>query len=547
MDDDRNKLTYSNVFDYPLETDSIFRIFLFALVSITVIIGNYIPSFLTDTGSSPLAIFPVTEFYDVDKVFSSPPEEFFRNVMLFLRPITIQILYMILIFGISFAIYKKRPAGIIKKNDLKEINDREAVEALDNIRSKAGLSGKIFYYTNNKILDFSAQVFGAGKNLYLRAGKGLMIIIRKKNFDLFESILLHEFAHIKNRDISKTYFAESVLKIPFLITLLTSVILMFFALTKSIISRMIDTGISFGVLFEKILVYLNLFGQITILLMLLFLIFRMLIRSREYYADLRAASWKSAEFLKIHLDKNYEKEAAENFTERIFGYHPSSGNRSEILSDPIKIFKPSYKRIYIDTLVSYIFFSGAFIYGISFLLLVFTITGYSMLYLLKGMIDEVVHLTLVYTEMIFASVCMLLFLFLCGILMRKTFFFQTEKILITQKYKKDPKAFFPEIMKLSLFSSLGIISGFMLLPLYGFNVLYLKNLISIPFVFAITFTGFVLLNLFHYFWMDHKITNEYKVDYSVPVVLRIFEGAAIVIIFLSAILSFQFFSVLIFN
>ncbi|MFZ1322703.1 MAG: M48 family metalloprotease [Ignavibacteria bacterium] len=540
------KLTYENVFEYPIETDNIFRLFLLTITGITIIVGNYIPSFLFETESSPLAIFSLTEFYDVDKVFNTPPEVFFSNIFLFLKPIVIQFTFVFLIFGISYYIYKKKPEKIIKGNDLILIKDEKTFEMLETLRIKAGINDHVSYYTNGNIRDFSGQVFGTGKNLYLKAGRGLLKIISLKNYVLFESIILHEFSHIKNKDIPKTYFAESVLKIPFLITLAVSTFVMFFALIKSIASKAFSSELTFLIVMEKAAVYLNLFIQITGLLIILFLLFRMLIRSREYYADLRTASLLSDTSAQIKFfDKSVKKILEQNFIEKLFGYHPSFTLRSDILKDPIKIFKPSVNISFLNNLISYIFITVALVFGVSLLLLIITLAGYSLLYLLKGVLNEILHLYLVYIEMIMGTLAIAVFMLLCGNVLRKSFFSQVDKILITQKYDKSYKKILSELIRLSTFASLGVICGYFLMPLYGFNILNIKNLISIPFVFIITFTGFIILNSFHYFWMDHKINNEYKPDYSVPVLLRLFEGVTIVMIFLSAILSFQFFTTLI--
>lgn len=541
------KLTYESVFNYPIETDNIYRLFLLTISGITIIVGNYIPSFLFETESSPLAIFPLTEFYDVDKVFNTPPDVFFSNIFLFLKPIVIQFTYVFLIFGISFYIYKKKPGKIIKGNDLSLIKDEKSFEMLEKLRIKAGVKDPVIYYTNAKIRDFSGQVFGTGKNLYLKAGRGLMKIISVKNFDLFESIILHEFSHIRNKDIPKTYFAESVLKVPFLITLIVSTFVMFYALIRSIGLKAFSGELTFFIVMEKAAVYLNLFIQLTGLLILLFLLFRMLIRSREYYADLRAASIADSSVQIKYFDKSENSDIKKNFFEKLSGYHPSFHLRADILKDPIRIFKPSVEFSFFNNLISYIFITVALVFGVSLLLLIITLAGYSILYLLKGVLNEILHLYLVYFEMIMGTLAIAVFMLLCGNVLRKTFFSQIDKILITQRYDKSFKNFLPEIIRLSIFASLGIICGYLLLPLYGFNILNLKNLLSIPFVFLITFTGFLMLNSFHYFWMDHKINNENKPDYSVPVMLRLFEDVSIVMIYLFSILSFLFFTSLLFN
>lgn len=545
MKSGKKKLTYESVFDYPIETDNIFRLFLLTITGITIIVGNYIPSFLFETDSSPLAIFPLTEFYDVDKVFNTPPDVFFSNIFLFLKPIVIQFTYVFLIFGISFYIYKKKPGKIIKGNDLILISDEKTIEMLETLRIKAGINDHINYYTNDNIRDFSGQVFGTGSNIYLKAGRGLLKIIYIKNHELYESIILHEFSHIKNKDIPKTYFAESVLKIPFLITLAVSTFVMFYALIKSIGAKVFSNELTFLIVIEKAAVYLNLFIQITGLLIILFLLFRMLIRSREYYADLRAASLIDSTVQIKFFDKPERKFTEKIFIEKLFGYHPTFTLRSDMLKNPIKIFKPSVNISFLNNLISYIFITVALVFGVSLLLLIITLAGYSMLYLLKGVLNEILHLYLVYFEMIMGTLAIAVFMLLCGNVLRKTFFSQVDKILITQKHDEGYKKIWPELIRLSAFASLGVICGYLLMPLYGFNILNIKNLISLPFVFIITFTGFFILNSFHYFWMDHKINNDNKPDYSVPVLLRLFEGVTVVMIFLSAILTFQFFAALI--
>ncbi|WP_446877270.1 M48 family metalloprotease [Phormidesmis sp. 146-33] len=138
----------------------------------------------------------------------------------------------------------------------------------------------------------------------------------------FRAILLHEFAHIYNGDVHRTYLSFTVWW-AFLITALPTFVI---TLLRSPLQRML--GMS---------------GRVLILFLLIYLTRNAVLRVREFYADLRASIWDSkSSALRLALESAERSSEKLGLWQRIWLTHPDLGDRQRILDNPNSLLQMGF-------------------------------------------------------------------------------------------------------------------------------------------------------------------------------------------------------------
>jgi Zn-dependent protease with chaperone function len=247
--------------------------------------------------------------------------------------------------------YKRFPKRIMKKSKLKEFDKKKFPDHFEYIEK---LQGEYLSSGKNPTLMYqpfdtseSAFTFGIKNHVSISISGGLIKKFRK-NIDGFKSIFLHEIGHITNRDVEKTYLADSTwkslfltLSIPFGILLLYIVylILTIFSLALSsgigmdyIISEM-DIGKSL-LIFGVYALYFLIFGGI------IYLLRKQIIRLREFYADAKVLEWEESP---DRIVKTLEESGGKQYSEFeiLTKFHPNINERIQVLKNNLSLFVPS--------------------------------------------------------------------------------------------------------------------------------------------------------------------------------------------------------------
>src|SRR5205814_1224485 len=115
-------------------------------------------------------------------------------------------------------------------------------------------------------LDANGLAFGRPGRMYVYLSNGLITKALREP-DAFEAVLLHELAHVRNGDVSKTYFTRASLY-AFLGTSIPPLVYIVYASLSS---------------------SLPVIGSTLVLGMIVYFIRLSVLRAREYYADLSAS------------------------------------------------------------------------------------------------------------------------------------------------------------------------------------------------------------------------------------------------------------------
>jgi Zn-dependent protease with chaperone function len=190
-------------------------------------------------------------------------------------------------------------------------------------------------------LDCSASAFGTRKRSYIQLSTGL---IATEEPNTFKSIFLHELGHLENRDLTKTSLAVSVMSamkvlLPAILALFVvyfiyhNLSLLYYGLAIGLKTDTILPTIDFGTSYNEIgtiALYFFITG------VLIYLFRNQIIRSREFYADAKAAEWlKSTAPIEQTLEKFREQKSKGISLKR---YHPSNKERIQLLRDNSKLF-----------------------------------------------------------------------------------------------------------------------------------------------------------------------------------------------------------------
>ncbi|HET9395708.1 MAG TPA: M48 family metalloprotease, partial [Nitrospiraceae bacterium] len=166
-------------------------------------------------------------------------------------------------------------------------------------------------------------VFGRHGRYYVALSGSFVTQHFYRDRDSFRAIVLHEFAHIRNGDIAKTYLTLSLL-LGFLATTLAPSLLL--ASWNLATLRWLEAA--------SLLINGMLWTAVVILSGLAVL------RAREYYADVRASVWYQASRVDHALSTLADPDARS--WRRYFRFHPDPGERRQIVEDPSRLLSLSF-------------------------------------------------------------------------------------------------------------------------------------------------------------------------------------------------------------
>jgi hypothetical protein len=205
----------------------------------------------------------------------------------------------------------------------------------------AGLEDEPAFLIDYHDLRPRGQAFGRPGRPSVRLSIGLAALFRHDALT-FRGVVLHELAHVRNRDIGLTYLTVALWRAFILVVL------------PLWLADVIDPNLvgghpySFGLLGDL--------GQVPsamleagLLTLLVYLSRNSVLRARELQADVRAASWDPAT---TELIRRAGRQPGWSRWLRWLSAHPGPAQRLAAISDPARLLRPSWLALALVTLVA---------------------------------------------------------------------------------------------------------------------------------------------------------------------------------------------------
>ncbi|WP_092929581.1 M48 family metalloprotease [Actinopolyspora alba] len=229
-------------------------------------------------------------------------------------------------FTVAVLLYRLQPWWRIRRQRLVELRSSDAPELttyLESLVVETGLPRAPVFLVDPFNPRAGGLAFGHGRRRYVRLDAGLLTLFRNDPAS-FRAVVLHELAHVRDRDVPITYFALAVWR-SFLITALAPLAVGLLWVSWQDGAFRSSLGISWRVAGLVLLVHL----------------FRdALLRSREHHADARVSAWLGS------ADPSLCLPALPGTVTRWppvwLRRHPTPSSRVAALPEPTALFRPGF-------------------------------------------------------------------------------------------------------------------------------------------------------------------------------------------------------------
>lgn len=335
-----------NPFAFPAETDVRFNLLIIAVLMLAVEISLAMPYLFNSEQENPFA--KPLELAAMD----APAEQYFahtesESLRMFGVALSVLILPVSLILAmllLALIIFRSHPSRLRRQKKLISLSKDKDLAFQREVRRLAGLAGvspppKI--ELGPELKSPSGQAFGFNKNYILRLDQGLRLQLRKTPA-VFRAVVLHELAHIANRDVGRTYFAQALWTAAIFLSIVPVAIAIAYIFIQGPLMRLLQGGLEgydWRRLFTQNLPAVLLFClQVVAILGIVAAIRASLLRVREVYADWRAALWGAERPLMHILKRNADREQGSS-KGQWWRLHPTAQERLSVLQNPTGLFR----------------------------------------------------------------------------------------------------------------------------------------------------------------------------------------------------------------
>ena len=335
-----------NPFAFPVETDVRFVLLILTTVALSInSVGATLLAVLTLVRPAQTA----QEFLDTSQrlgTMMSPqvPEGILEDPSLsrilgfLLRSLIepgLAALFLLAALGVAYAIYRRHPAQVRRRRGLEAFPpgaDASFHKAFERMASEAGVRPLPEVQLSKGLKVADGQAFGFPKRYAVGFLGGVRLLFRKRP-SAFRAMVLHELAHITNRDIGRTYFSRA-LRYPLVLLALGPVPIAALVLLVRFV-----TFESLGLWLLQALVALLYLFQAAATFAVAWLVLASVLRVREVYADWRVSVWGAKESLAGLLRGLAARAKKRRF--EFLRFHPTAQERLSALEQPDKLFRVS--------------------------------------------------------------------------------------------------------------------------------------------------------------------------------------------------------------
>lgn len=345
-----------NPFALPSETDALFRLLVIAAWMVAIMLSLVLL----------LALNPEASFNGIIVQGTDPGQQagFVREIL----PSTLSaIVTTLVLFGLAYWLYRSYPGRIRRRKQLEPLTpDKDAAffSAINQLVQQTGLTPAPSLEVG---IDLSGLAFDYRPHPAIAldgSPRGLRLQLRKSP-EAVQAIVLHEAAHIANQDVEKSYFAQALWTV---VVPLTVIPLLAWVLITGLgsIANLAAHGQS---ALEPLSLMLLTAAQAAVMLGIVGLVRAQLLRTRELYADARAASWGA----RRGLLSNLGKAAASGTLSRSSAWrlHPTARERIAAIETPQRLFRLSWVIPFVTGFLLALVMTGLLIAYLPVALLVF--------------------------------------------------------------------------------------------------------------------------------------------------------------------------------
>ena len=316
-----------NPFALPSETDALFRL---------LVIGAWMVAIML----SLVLLLALNQEASFDGSFVQAPDSSQRAAFLqeVLPSALSAIATTLVLFGSAFALYRSYPGRIRRRKQLEPLTpekDKGFYSAVNQLVQQTGITPSPSLEVGTEL---SGLAFGYRPHQTIAldgSPRGLRLQLRRSP-DAVQAIVLHEAAHIANQDVERSYFAQALWTV---VVPLTVIPLLSWVLITGIGSIVSLAGQGQSAL-EPLSMMLLTAVRFAIMLGVIGLVRAQLLRTRELYADARAASWGARQGLLTNLGKAATSETQSKAN--AWRLHPPAQERIATIENPQRLFQPSW-------------------------------------------------------------------------------------------------------------------------------------------------------------------------------------------------------------
>lgn len=226
---------------------------------------------------------------------------------------------------VAALLYYLQPYWRIARSRLVPLDPLDAAEvlaALNSLATQAGLRRQPTFLVDPVNPHVGGLAFGRGRDPYVCLHAGLLTLFRRDPVS-FRAVVLHELAHLRNRDVATTYLTLAVWRAFLLVALLPWVLTLVFPDSW-------PAG-STGIVLESA-------GRVAILVLIVYLSRNAVLRSREWHADARVSRW---------LGSTTPSECLPSLSGGrrwavLLRTHPTAASRAAVLADRTFLLRPGF-------------------------------------------------------------------------------------------------------------------------------------------------------------------------------------------------------------
>lgn len=270
---------------------------------------------------------------------------------------------MVLLFGLALVLYWVHPWWTIRRGRFRpfdQVRHRSIVAALDRLGARMGLAHSPTWLLAPRPRRTDGQAFGRFGRRYIVLDIGLAVRLSQGD-PRAEAIVLHELAHLRNRDVDKTYLSICLWR-SFIVVVAAPLIALavYHALPRTapvlrLPADLVIAGLEapasvtsernvvrFYSAIDLVFTFVDpyVFGLIPILTVLVYLARNAVLRTREIEADSTAAREGAAAGWLVSVLAGRAR-TAKALRWAPLRDHPSTGRRAGLLEDPALALRPS--------------------------------------------------------------------------------------------------------------------------------------------------------------------------------------------------------------